>query len=301
LYLISYSQYQSLDKYNKNRIKDKNMFGYVRVSKGELKIKEYDTYKAVYCSLCKGLGKNYGVLSRLTLSYDFTFLALVNMALKEECKGYKTGRCCVNPLKKCNFCNDTDFLKMPSATAMIMLYYKILDNIADEKGIKKLPYILIKPIFKRANAKASRSYPEIEEIVKGYITAQTKLEKDGNRDLDTACHPTANALAKILSLCSDDEIQKRVLERIGYCVGKYIYLIDAFCDFEKDKKDGSYNVLSFIESGEERRERTENQIYFCINEAKKAFELLDVKRYKTIIGNIIYLGLEDTYIKEKNK
>jgi len=277
------------------------MFGYIRISKGELKIKEYDTYKAVYCSLCKRLGKNYGVISRLTLSYDFTFLALINMALKSECGGYKTGRCCVNPLKKCNFCNDTDFLEMPSAAAMIMLYYKVLDNIADEKGIKKIPFLLIKPIFKRADKKAQKNYPEIEEIVKEYIGKQNKLENDNCRDLDTACHPTAEALSKILSLCSDDETQKRVLERIGYCVGKYIYLTDAFCDLEKDVKTKSYNVLSFVDDERELKEKVERQIYFCINEAKVAFELLDVKRYKTILGNIIYLGLEDTYKKEKNK
>jgi len=36
----------------------------------------------------------------------------------------------------------------------------------------------------------------------------------------------------------------------------------------------------------------------CANEAGKAFELLDVKKYKPIIGNIIYLGLEDTFKKE---
>ena len=116
------------------------MFGYIRAEKGELKVKEYDTYKAIYCSLCKKLGKNYGILSRMTLSYDFTFLALLNMSLQNSCTKFERKRCAFNPLKKCNYCEKTDDLKMPSAAAMIMLYYKIKDNIADEKGIKKLGF-----------------------------------------------------------------------------------------------------------------------------------------------------------------
>ena len=76
------------------------MFGYVRVDKPELKVKEYEMYKAVYCSLCKSLGKHYGILSRFTLSYDFTFLALLNMSLKDGCNIIEQKRCAFNPLKK---------------------------------------------------------------------------------------------------------------------------------------------------------------------------------------------------------
>lgn len=273
------------------------VFGYIKISKGELKIKEYDTYKAVYCSLCKRLGKNYGVLSRLTLSYDFTFLALVNMSLKENCTGYKVGRCAFNPLKKCNYCKDTDFLEMPGAAAMIMLYYKILDNIADEKGFKRLGYRFVLPIYKRAYKKAQKAFPQIDGIVGEYISEQTRLEGEKTSDLDTICHPTAKALSAILELCSEDPNEKRILNRIGYCLGKYIYLMDAICDAEDDLKHGSYNIINLLPE-ENLKERIERQIYYCINESCAAFELLPVKRYKPILGNIIYLGLEDTYKKE---
>lgn len=77
------------------------MFGYVRACKPELKIKEYETYKAVYCSLCRLMGREYGLWSRFTLSYDFTFLALLNMAMTDGCDPVERGRCFFNPLKKC--------------------------------------------------------------------------------------------------------------------------------------------------------------------------------------------------------
>ena len=275
------------------------MFGYVRIYKPEMKIKEYDTYKAVYCSLCKQLGKKYGILSRLTLSYDFTFLALIEMALKEECPQFAQGRCTFNPLKKCNYCKETLHFDMPCAAAMIMLYYKVLDNIADEKGIKKFFYSVCKIVFKRPYKKAVKSFPEIENIVSAYINEQEKLEKDNNKILDLAAQPTANAMAKILALCSDEASQKRILERIGYCIGRYIYILDAACDFEDDLKSGSYNCLKFEDDN--NKENIFSKLYFCINEATLAFELLDIKKFKPILVNILYSGLEETFKKELNK
>lgn len=279
------------------------MFGYVRAYKPELKIKEFETYKAVYCSLCKKLGKSYGILSRLTLSYDFTFLALLNMSLQDGCVEFEQKKCAFNPLKKCNYCKNDNGLDMPAAAAMIMLYYKILDNIADERGLKKAGYWILKPIFSSAHKKASKKYPQIEKSVYEYITAQNKLESDGCCSIDEAADPTAKVMEEILSLCSNDQAQKRVLGRMGYCLGRYIYLLDAAIDLPKDIKTGSYNVLKLNATGDIKnyaKITVTPQLYFSVNEAARAFELLDIKKYKSILGNIIYLGLEDTFLKELN-
>lgn len=276
------------------------MFGYVKAYKPELKIKEYEIYKAVYCSLCKKLGKTYGVLSRFTLSYDFTFLALLNMSMSNDCYGFVQKSCAFNPLKKCNYCKDDTALEMPSAAAMIMLYYKILDNIEDERGFKKLGYLCLKPIFSNAHKKASKQYPNIETYVSQYIAAQNKLEASNCNSIDEAADPTAKVMEQMLSLCSDNESQKRVLARIGYCLGRYIYLLDAVIDLSDDKKTGNYNVLKNADDND-IKERIKQQLYFCVNEASKAFELLEIKKYKNILGNIIYLGLEETFTKELNK
>ncbi len=276
------------------------MFGYVMAHKPELKMKEYETYKAIYCSLCKKLGKSYGILSRFTLSYDFTFLALLNMSLLDGCDGFVQKRCAFNPLKKCNYCKNDTAIDMPAAAAMIMLYYKICDNIADERGFKKLGYLCLKPIFSRAHKKAAKQYPNIETAVNEYITAQNSLEAENCCSIDKAADPTAKVMEKILSLCSEDDAQKRVLSRMGYCLGRYIYLLDAVCDLPDDIKKGSYNVFKNI-ADEDIKNRIKQQLYFCVNECAKAFELLDVRKYKSILGNIIYLGLEETFIKELNK
>lgn len=280
------------------------MFGYIKADKPEMKVREFETYKAVYCSLCKELGKSYGFLARLTLSYDFTFLALLNMSLKDGCINFERKRCAFNPLKKCNYCKENIDLKMPSAAAMIMLYYKLKDNVADEKGIKRLGFYLLLPIFKSAYKKAKKEYPELEKIVSDYIEEQSKLEEENCLSLDQIADPTAKALSKIFMLCSNEETEKRILERMGYCMGRYIYILDAACDLEDDIKSGAYNVLKFDykEDNNERyiKERVVPQLYFCVNETAKAFELLECKKFKSILGNIIFLGLEATFKKELN-
>jgi hypothetical protein len=280
------------------------LFGYIRACKPELKMKEFETYKAVYCSLCRRLGKSYGMLSRMTLSYDFTFLALLNMSLSDGCVAFEQKRCAFNPLKKCNYCKCDDALELPSAAAMIMLYYKILDNIADERGFKKLGFIMLKPIFSSAHKKAAKKYPDVESAVADYIMAQSEIEDENSDCLDAAADPTARVMGTILPLCSNDDGQKRVLERLGYCLGRYIYLLDAACDLPDDIKKDSYNVLKAGITGgaaEYAKSRVEPQLYTCINEAAKAFELLNIKKFKSILGNIIYLGLEETFKKELNK
>ena len=274
------------------------MFGYIKAAKGDLRVKELEFYKAVYCTLCKTMGREYSLLSRFTLSYDFTFLALLNMSLKDGCDAVEKKHCVFNPLKKCVFCKCDDDIKLPAAAAVILNYYKVIDNIADEKGLKKLGFILAKPFFKSPYKKAAKRYPQVDKIVCDYITKQNEAEANKNCSLDMAAEPTARVLSELFSLLSNDETQKRVLDRLGYCMGRYIYLIDAYCDLEDDIKHNSFNPLK---SRDNPKELISQQLYFCINEGCKAFELLEIKKYKDILGNIIYLGLEETFIKEFNK
>ena len=84
---------------------------------------------------------------------------------------------------------------------------------------------------------------------------------------------------------------------MGRLIGRYIYLLDCLVDREKDIKKGAFNPLSNLEK-QEAKEKIKSQLYIVINEAKNAFELLDIKRFKNILGNIIYVGLEDTMLYE---
>lgn len=271
------------------------MFGYIKAYKPEMRIKEWEMYKAVYCSLCRQLGKKYGLLARFTLNYDFTFLALLEMSLKEASVETERKCCAFNPLKKCNYCKNTDNeLNFASNAAMLLLYYKLLDNIDDEKGIKKLGFMCIKPLFASAFKNASKENKQLSEIFKTYTVSQKRVEKE-KADIDLSADPTAVMLSNVFKMCSDNNLDKRALERLGYCMGRYIYILDAAVDLPKDIKKGSFNPFK---NRKDYKQYAKTQLNICIEEMIKSFELLGICKFKNILGNIIYLGLEDTVKKE---
>ena len=77
------------------------MFGYVRLFKPEIKMGEYEQYQGIYCTLCRRLGRRYGLHARMTLSYDLTFLTLLQMALEKSGPNFCRGHCSFNPAKRC--------------------------------------------------------------------------------------------------------------------------------------------------------------------------------------------------------
>ena len=277
------------------------MFGYVKPLKPEMKMIEFDTYKAIYCGLCKQLGKVYGPFARLTLSYDFTFLAVVSLGFSEQCAGFKKQICVVNPLKKKPCMCPCDDLTFAASVAMLMLYYKVLDNYRDSGFWGKLGSLCIRPFFAHARKKAMKRYPEIDRIIGSAMAEQAVVEQKNLSSIDAAAEPTARAMAEIAKQMTGDENQKRVLDRFGYLLGKWVYLMDAYDDLEDDLQTGNFNPirnrLEITAWNEETRQQSDEFMTGLLNltvtELAKAYELLELKRYKSILDNIIYLGLKD--------
>ncbi len=276
------------------------MFGYVYINKPELKVKDYETYRGVYCSLCKALGKNYSVFARFILNYDCTFLSLLLMARSSECLGFKNGRCTFNPLKKCNYTvKAEDALAKGAALTVITSYYKLLDSIADGGVFKKAGCTLIRPFFSSWHKKAERNFPEYEKIVKEMYLSQLKCEMSEEICLDMAAEPTAKMLRNIMKLESENESEAKVFAQLGYHLGRWIYLMDAAADIAEDSKSGNFNpfLLKFGEKGKVDYEEVNGTISQSCYLLTKAYDLIDKKRFKDILDNIIYSGLP---IKQRN-
>lgn len=264
------------------------MLGYVKAYKPELKIKHYEEYRGVYCSVCRTMRKRYGLISALTLSYDFTFFAIMRLCTSESPICFEQKRCPFNPAKKCNFCQgENEQLNYTVDMAMITVYYKILDNIADSGFFKKLLMYLILPIFSFYHKKAKKYCPEGDKIIGEQMKRQAEIEKNKTADIDIAADPTAEAMSVLLSLGFDGDTQ-RVLKRIGYLIGRWVYIADAFDDMEKDRKSGGYNPL--LLSGK-TADDAEKALNMTAAEITAAYELLDVKSFNGIINNIVYDGL----------
>lgn len=276
------------------------MFGYVRPFKPELKINEFDTYKGIYCGLCKEMGREYGQFSRMTLSYDFAFLAMLSLAVHEDGGRFERQACIAHPLRKkpclcC--CGDLSFV---AACAMVMLYYKWQDNIADSGFFKRTGYRITGFPVKRAYQKAVQRYPVLEMIMKSTLANQQETEKKLNCTIDMAADASSRALALIFEELTDHAGQKKVLNRFGFLLGRWIYLVDALDDLKDDRKKGSFNPLldwakanaaGADQPDEVIRRHAENLINVTHSEMALAYELVDKNRYQSILDNILYLGL----------
>lgn len=269
------------------------LFGYVKAYKPEMKIKDYEVYKGVYCSLCRQLGRDYGLMARMALSYDFAFLALLRMAVAGECPGFDKGRCPFNPTAKCHYCRSDPggALEISAACVVIMTYYKLHDNIADSSRLKSLAYRLLLPFAARARKKACRKFQQIDEILGEAIASQAQLERERCPSIDQAADPTARALARICTLGFEGTDQGAHLNRLGYCIGRYVYICDAADDYARDAKTGNYNV--FLLEGMEQDEAAQyagEVLNLTVSEAINAYQALALTGFQDILLNILYDG-----------
>ncbi len=279
---------------------DRFLFGYIRPFQPELRMKEYEAYRSVYCGLCKELGRQFGVFSRLTLSYDFTFLAILSMGLQQSSPDFFKIRCPVNPLKKCLACRLEGITNRVAALAAITLYYKCEDQLSDEKLLTRLPVYMALPFFGHSRKKARETVPEYDRLMEEMTKHQKQVELQ-SAGPDLAAEPTAHALSVICENLSDHPVQKRVLSRFGYLLGRYIYLIDALDDLEKDEKKQRFNPFLQQYTAAKMKNLSyapaTESIQGTIAELEKAFALLELNDWQPILENIIFFGLKQSLQK----
>lgn len=225
------------------------MFGYIRPFADELKLYEYAYYRAAYCGLCHEMARSVGSLSPVTLRYDFVFLALARMVLTEEPTEIGEARCAASPFAKHPYMKSNASLRYAARAAGLLTLYGVKDNVADERGAKKLLYTLAEPTAKRWHGKAvspaSGEAPldALDTMAKERLAALAALEASGEPSPDAAAEPFGHLLGALFSAQLKDEALCRIARSLGEHVGRFIYLCDAVDDAPADALDGSYNPV----------------------------------------------------------
>ena len=276
------------------------MFGYVRTDKPELRLREYEYYRGVYCGLCRALGKCGGQCAKMTLSYDFAFMALVRMAIEESSPRFKARRCAVHPTKKRPMAEIDDTLEFCASASLLLSYHKIKDDINDEKGAKKLAALVLKPFLGAMKRKPSKKYGELEAKLEEGLLALGEYEKNCKEpSLDAPAEIFGGLLARIMS-CGLSGSRAKIAEKIGKHIGKWIYMVDAAEDYGEDVKRNRFNPIAQICGKDGIPESFGEGLEFALThelmEAEKAFDLIDYpdRDLKEVIMNIIYLGMPMT-------
>ncbi len=257
------------------------MFGYIRPMTEELKVKEHELYKSIYCGLCSAMGEHICTSNRLTLSYDMVFLALVRGCVTGENIHIEKKRCMAHPVKPRNRAYIPNTLRYCARVSAVLTYYNVKDDVEDGGSVKAK---LLLPSAKRYMKKADM--PDISEIIKLHLAELSALEKgDGSLDRNAEC------FGRLLGEVFAYGLENAELYNFGYHIGKWIYITDAADDFEKDQKSGEYNPLSAYEALP--WEALNIALTLELEAAYACFDRLEHKNQvlKAIIENILTLGM----------
>ena len=274
------------------------MFGYVKPYRGELLVKEYEFYRATYCGVCRAMKRHTGALSNCMHSYDSVFLALVRMLyIKDDAIKAKKGRCIAHPLKSRVMLQENEALEYTAKAFAILTYYKLRDDMTDEKLMRRMAVGMLKPIF--SSAKKRASLETLSAVCSEKLDAIGELERARTPSVDGPAALFGELLGEIFAFGLEGK-DRLVTYQVGYHLGKFIYAADAAEDYGKDRESGSYNPYVLLYGGEpltrENRESIKCALLLECRELESAVNLLptgDLITIENILLNIIYRGLPE--------
>ncbi len=272
------------------------MFGYIKPVKAELLVKEYEFYKATYCGICRAMKKYTGALSGATLSYDSVFLALVRMLYVPDGEiGVEKRRCIAHPAAKRPMLRDNSAISYTAKAFAVLTYYKMADDLSDEKGMRKFAAGFLRPLLGSAKRKAM--LPELCELSAKKLSEITGLEASGCDSVDKPAELFGELLGELFAYGLPQN-ERLVPYTLGFHVGKFIYAADAAEDYESDAASGKYNPYVIYYGGQplsrENKETVKTALILECKRIEEAVLLLPFGNRATvenIINNIIYLGL----------
>lgn len=268
------------------------MFGYVRINKMDLTFREYENYKGYYCGLCKYLKENHGEISRLGLNYDITFLIVILTAIYKPKPSIFQERCVVSPFKKKKKIIN-EITEYAASMNVLLTYYKLEDNLLDDKGIKD---IFAYNLYKNKLNLAHNKYPQKSKIIKEQMNLLNKLEQEKEYNIDKVSNTFGEIMGEIFAYKTDK--YEEDLRKIGFNIGKYIYILDAYEDLEEDYKKGRYNpFIEYINNKEELKQRVDRLVSMSLGLLSSSINNLNIQVNRGIIENIVYSGV---YLRYKN-
>ena len=297
------------------------MFGYVKPDTPYLYIKDDTLYKSLYCAVCKSIGKRCGQRARLGLTYDIAFMsALIHNVTGVDVKIEKK-RCIAHPLISRPVASTDEITDICACINVALAYYKIEDDIIDGNGgnVKKL-------FFKKGKWKVEKRYPEIGVIIRKRYLELREKEKAQCDGIDEVSEPFAQMMVELGEFAVNgyagktlidknptdkniSEKSRRGLDSLLYYLGKWIYLIDALDDYDKDIKEKNYNPIyySFGKISDFKtltRSRGEDLSFLfsdIFSGLKEAFSDIEFKFDSALLGNIILRGIPTVTFKTFNK
>ena len=260
------------------------MFGYVTASLKELDKEAEKRYGAVYCGICRRIRIQSGNVARLGLSYDMAFLALLLMSLYEPEEETGEKACALHPIRKRPWI-DNKFIQYAADMNVVLGYYNCLDDWEDDG---KYSAKLLAGQFGKHLEEITERYPRQCQAVEDCIRQLSALEKAGCANPDEPASCFGQLMGELLTY--EEDLWADNLRQMGFYLGRFIYLLDAALDYEKDAKKGKYNPYLAMGTGKDWA-RWEEYLVLTMGRCTDAFEKLPLVQDKPLLDNILYSGV----------
>jgi len=267
------------------------MFGYINVHGSQLSDEDKKIYQAYYCGLCRQLKADCGTKGQMLLSYDLTFLIVLLTGLYELENKESEFTCPLHPTKRRKaYMNEAT--EYAADMNLILAYHNLIDDWKDERSYAKKALV---KILDKDYARIMEKYPRQVAALEHYMKETEAVERRNEQNLDIVSGLTGEMLAEVF--CWKDDVWKEELKTLGFYMGKFIYLMDAYEDLEKDKKKNEYNPLRYLEKEDEQEFETLCRLLLTsmASECAKSFERLPILLHADILRNVLYSGVWTKY------
>ncbi len=272
------------------------MFGYVIPDKMNMFMKDYYNYKAYYCGLCKRIGIDCGQLMRISTNYDMVFFDMFCHAVMEVSPKYHDEPCILSPKKKTVVKGDELTDKVVDINTLLM-YYKLLDDKLDSKKADIAKSLARSLVVSGKYKKAKKNFPELDNLFASEYERLRDMEKQGTFSIDMLADPFANMLSQSVKSVLGDKCSSDI-ENMFYYLGKWVYIIDAVDDVEKDFKNKEFNPFfvgyNYQNQGkffEDKGKELEFLLMSSYNAIKNAYKNIELKFNEGAITNILWYGI----------
>lgn len=271
------------------------MFGCVTINKPELKVREYERYQGYYCGLCRQLGQDYGLTGRLILNYDMTFLVILLYGLYECPNREERFFCALHPSRRKKALRNEATAYAADMT-VLLTYHKLQDDWQDDHNIAAL---VSGRCFRRRYKKTAARYERQSRAIEQGMQALSEAEHACAADPDTVSGIFGRMLAEVFAWKTDEWTE--ALRKMGFYMGKFIYLADAYVDLEKDLQDKQFNPLVSLSERADFDAYCEQQLNLIMAECARVFEMLPVLEDAELLRNIMYAGVWTKFYAARNK
>ncbi len=270
------------------------MFGYVTASMRELTKEQQRRYGAVYCGICRRIREQSGQLARLGLSYDMAFLAVLLMSLYEPEELGGKNSCALHPITRRDWI-DNDFVRYAADMNVALAYYNCLDDWQDD-GKRSAKWLA--ESYKKHLPDIEERWPRQCRAIRDSLAALSDLEKAACPNPDEPAGVFGTLMGELLVVRED--LWSQTLRKMGNALGRFIYLLDAELDYDKDQRKGKYNP--FLAKGEAKDwARWEDYLVLTMGRCTAEFEKLPLVQDKALLDNILYSGVWVNYRRKRKE